>query len=114
MRFYNSRNSNFVMKFRRNRDIDLYFANIFLQFPINIDFFQGAVVSLSASQIHFDRPPPPRTPHRPLVGGSAHVGNRWSKMWSYRLPKFEAVRGVTFGIISLLDFKVCLIFKCIF
>ena len=25
MRFYNSRNSNFVMKFRRNCDIDLYF-----------------------------------------------------------------------------------------
>ena len=79
MPFYNSRNSNFVMKFRKNRDIDLYFANIFLQFPINIDFFQGAVVSLSALQIHFDRPPPPRTLHRPPVGGSAHVGNRCFK-----------------------------------
>ena len=44
MPFYNSRNSNFVMKFRRNCDIDLYF----LQFPINIDFCQGAVFGLSA------------------------------------------------------------------
>ena len=48
MPFYNSRNSNFVMKFRRNCDIDLYVGNIFLQFWINIDFSQGAVVSLSA------------------------------------------------------------------
>ena len=29
MRFYNSRNSNFVMKFRRNCDIDLYFRKYF-------------------------------------------------------------------------------------
>ena len=90
MRFYNSRNSNFVMKFRRNCDIDLYF----LQFPINIDFCQGAVVDFSAPQIHFDRPPPPRTLHSPPVGGSAHVGNRWSstsKLLSNR-GKFEIFR----------------------
>ena len=41
MPFYNSRNSHFVMKFRGNCDIDLYFGNILLQFPINIDFCQG-------------------------------------------------------------------------
>ena len=68
MPFYNSRNSNFVMKFRRNCDIDLYFGNIFLQFPINIDFCQGAVVSLSAPQIHFDRPPPPSNSPSPTGG----------------------------------------------
>ena len=50
MQFYNSRNSNFVMKFRRNCDIDLYLGNIFLQFPMNIDFCQGAVVSLSGTK----------------------------------------------------------------
>ena len=60
----NSRNSNFVMKFRRNCDIELYFGNFFFKFPINIDFCQWAVVSLSAPQIHFDRPPPPRTLYR--------------------------------------------------
>ena len=68
MRFYNSRNSNFVMKFRRNCDIDLYFGNFFLQFPINIEFCQGAVVSLSAPQIHFDRPPPPSNSLSPTGG----------------------------------------------
>ena len=41
MPFYNSRNSHFVMKFIRNCDIDLYFGNILLQVPINIDFCQG-------------------------------------------------------------------------
>ena len=64
MPFCNSRNSNFIMKFRRNCDIDLYF----LQFPINIDFSQGAVVSLSAPQIHFDRPPPPSNSPSPTGG----------------------------------------------
>ena len=68
MRFYNSRNSNFVMKFRRNCDIDLYFGNIFLQFPINIDFNRVAVVSLSAPIfILID--------HRPLELSIAH---RWA------------------------------------
>ena len=68
MPFYNSRNSNFVMKFRRNCDIDLYFGNIFLQFPINIDFCQWAVVSLSAPKfILID--------HRPLKLSIAH---RWA------------------------------------
>ena len=68
MPFCNSRNSNFVMKFRRNCDIDLYFGNIFLQFSINIDFCQGAVVSLNAPQIHFDRPPPPSNSPSPTGG----------------------------------------------
>ena len=79
MRFYNSRNSNFVMKFRRNCDIDLYFGNIFLQFRINIDFCQGTVVSLSAPKFFLIDHRPPRTLNRPPVGGSAHVGNRCSK-----------------------------------
>ena len=64
MPFYNSRNSNCVMKFRRNCDIDLYF----LKFPVNIDFCQGAVVSLSAPQIHFDRPSPPSNYLSPTGG----------------------------------------------
>ena len=76
MPFYNSRNSNFVMKFRRNYDIDLYFGNILLQFPINIDFCQGAVVSLSAPKFILIDHRPLQTLHRPLVGGRAHVGNR--------------------------------------
>ena len=67
MPFYNSRNSNFVMKVRRNCDIDLYFGNILLQFPINIDFCQVAVVSLSVPQIHFDRPPPPSNSPSPTL-----------------------------------------------
>ena len=65
------------MKFRINCDIDLYFGNIFLQFWINIDFCQP-----QRPHIHFDRQPPPRTLHRPPVGGSAHVGNRWSRLVS--------------------------------
>ena len=76
MPFYNSRNSNFVMKFRRNCDIDLYFGNIFLQFPINIDFCQVAVVSLSAPKFILIDHRPPRTLYRPPMDGSAHVGNR--------------------------------------
>ena len=79
MRFYNSRNSNFVMKFRRNCYIDLYFGNIFLQFWINIDFYQGAVVSLSAPKFILIDHRPPRTHYCPPVGGSAHVGNRCTK-----------------------------------
>ena len=71
------------MKFRINCDIDLYFGNIFLQFWINIDFCQP-----QRTHIHFDRPPPPRTLHRPPVGGSAHVGNRWSRL----LTGFQRVR----------------------
>ena len=74
------------MKFRRNCDIDLYFGNIFLQFPINIDFCQWAVVSLSVPQIHFNRPPPPPPPpnlYRPPVGGSAHVVNRCSSRTTF-------------------------------
>ena len=76
MPFCNSRNSNFVMKFRRNCDIDLYF----LQFPINIDFSQGAVASLSAPKFILIDHRPPRILHRPPLGGSAHVGNRCSKL----------------------------------
>ena len=68
------------MKFRRNCDIDLYFGNILLQFPISIDFCQGAVASLSAPKFILIGHRPPRTPHRPPVGGRAHVGNRWSRL----------------------------------
>ena len=72
MPFCYSRNSNFVMEFRRNCDIGLYF----LQFPINIDFCHGAVVSFSAPKFILIDHRPPRTLHRAPVGGSAHVGNR--------------------------------------
>ena len=82
MPFYNSRNSNFVMKFRKNCDIDLYFGNIFLQFPINIDFCQGA------PQIHFDRPPPPSNYLSPTLGTVALESRGTPKNRTSEFKKF--------------------------
>ena len=39
MPFYNSRNSNFVMKFRRNRDIDLYKSFDYLKSHVIFKYF---------------------------------------------------------------------------
>ena len=62
MRFYNSRNTEEIV-------ILTYILGIFfLQFWINIDFCQGAVVSLSTPQIHFDGPPPPSNSSSPTGG----------------------------------------------
>ena len=66
--FYYILKKNQKMRFRRNFDIDLYFGNIFLQFWINIDFCQWAVVSLSAPKFIFIVHRPPMTLHRPPVG----------------------------------------------
>ena len=74
--FYYILKKNQKMRFRRNFDIDLYFGNIFLQFWINIDFCQWAVVSLSDPKFILIIHRPPRTLHRPPVGGNAHVGDR--------------------------------------
>ena len=63
MPFCNSRNSNFVMKFRRNCDIDLYF----LQFPINIDFCQGAVESSRGAVVDQNEFGGAEADHRPLT-----------------------------------------------
>ena len=74
MPFYNSRNSNFVMKFRRNCDIDLYFVNVLLQFPIHIVFSQGEMVSLRAPKIILIDDRLLRTLHRPPVAVAPTLG----------------------------------------
>ena len=71
-----------------NSEKIVIFWNIFLQFWINIDFCQWAVVSLSAPKFILIDHRPPRTLQRPPVGDSAHVGNRCVKPW--KISNFSA------------------------
>ena len=65
-------------------------------------FVSGRWLTLAPSKIHFDHPPLPWSFSSPAGGGyKTPVGNQLSKVWSYRLPNFEAIRGVTLEIMGV-------------